>query len=385
MNFRSILKRGFAKISASEPLRIKMTDMDPHLIPSNIALPTETTAAPEELLFTFQEMYKMRRMEQKADALYKERLIKGFCHLYNGQEGLGVGLEMGLTYQDHLITAYRDHVQAYLRGISVYEIFCEMMGKKDGSSKAKGGSMHFYKKKNNFYGGNGIVGAQVPVGVGLGFALKYKKNKENVAIAMYGDGAANQGQIYEAANMASLWKLPVILLCEMNFYAMGTSVERSSTGGNAFHKKIYNVPGIKVNGQDVFEMREATRFAKKFAIENGPIIMNVHTYRYQGHSMSDPGTTYRVKEFDAFWRREMDPVKIARQRLLDTEVSTEEEIAAMEKEIKRFIDHEIERAMKCESAPLDYLLEDVYDPSDKMFVRAPNYDDSVFIKEKLIN
>ena len=245
--------------------------------------------------------------------------------------------------------------------------------------------MHFYSKKNNFYGGNGIVGAQIPVGTGLGFAFKYLQNKENVAVAMYGDGAANQGQLYEAANMAAIWHLPVIFVVEMNHYAMGTSVERSSAGGKDFHKKLPAIPGLKVYGQCPYEVKAAFDFAKQYARTNGPIVLNIETYRFQGHSMSDPGTTYRVREMHNLWMTQRDPVTNLANYMVKNGIRTEEQMEAEDKRIKKLIEKESERAMASPEAPLSEMFEDVHDPSEKYFIRAPNYEDSIFVKQTLIN
>ena len=199
-----------------------------------------------------------------------------------------------MTRKDAIITAYRDHPQAYCRGFSTYEIMAEMMGRKTGASKGKGGSMHYYKAESNFYGGNGIVGAQVPVGTGIAFAQKYKGEK-TFTIAMYGDGAANQGQIAEAANMAGLWKLPIIYFCENNRYGMGTSQHRSSHN-NKYYTRGGNIPGFAFDAQNVLMVREAIKWAGAYVKEHGPLFLEADTYRYHGHSMSDPGVTYRTKE-----------------------------------------------------------------------------------------
>ena len=199
-----------------------------------------------------------------------------------------------MTRKDAIITAYRDHPQAYCRGFSTYEIMAEMMGRKTGASKGKGGSMHYYKAEANFYGGNGIVGAQVPVGTGIAFAQKYKGEK-TFTIAMYGDGAANQGQIAEAANMAGLWKLPIIYFCENNRYGMGTSQHRSSHN-NKYYTRGGNIPGFAFDAQNVLMVREAIKWAGAYVKEYGPLFLEADTYRYHGHSMSDPGVTYRTKE-----------------------------------------------------------------------------------------
>lgn len=198
-------------------------------------------------------MQIMRRMEVNCDVLYKSKKIRGFCHLYMGQEAIAEGMEAALTFQDPLISAYRVHCQAYKRGYSVRQIVAEMFGKENGATHGKGGSMHYYKKDTNFYGGNGIVGAQIPVGVGLAFALKYQ-DKKNVASIMFGDGAANQGQLYEAANMAKLWNLPALFICENNIYGMGTSIQRSSMNPQ-FYTRGDKIPGIRADGNNVFAVR----------------------------------------------------------------------------------------------------------------------------------
>lgn len=289
----------------------------------------------------------MRRMEVLSDMLYKKREIRGFCHLYDGQEAIALGMEEAMTRDDCIITAYRDHCQAYMRGISTYAILAEMMGKLTGSSKGKGGSMHYYNAAENFYGGNGIVGAQMPVGTGLAFAQKYK-GKKNFSIAMYGDGAASQGQFYEAANMAGLWKLPMIYCCENNGYAMGTSNSRHSHN-TEFYARGDLIPGFKFDGQNVLMVREAMKWAGAYVVENGPLYIEISTYRYHGHSMSDPGTTYRTKEEIANVRATRDPVEIVRHMILDHEWATEKELKDQEKDIRKTLEGE---AAKIRSDPV---------------------------------
>jgi len=216
----------------------------------------------------------------------------------------------------------------------------EMMGRRTGSSSGKGGSMHYYNKKNNYYGGNGIVGAQLPVGTGLAFAQKYNKEK-NFTIAMYGDGASNQGQFFEAANIAGLWKLPIIYLCENNTYGMGTSQERSSHN-TEFYARGDKIPGFKIEGQNVLAVKEAIKWAGAYAVEHGPIFIECLTYRYHGHSMSDPGVTYRSKEEIADVRHTRDPVEIVRKMILENEWSTADELKDQEKKIRKHLEDEVE-------------------------------------------
>ena len=233
-------------------------------------------------------------------------------------------MEAGLSFDDPIIAAYRIHCQAYKRGYSVREIIAEMLGKQTGATRGKGGSMHYYHKTNNFYGGNGIVGAQIPVGAGIAFALKYQK-KKNVCITMFGDGAANQGQIFEAANMSFLWKLPLIFMCENNKYGMGTSVERSSMN-TQFYTRGGVIPGIRVDGNDVFAVREIMKWSKNYCIGEGPLFMEMMTYRYHGHSMSDPGLTYRTRDEVTERRKQGDPLVRLKKIILDNKLGTEEEI-----------------------------------------------------------
>lgn len=358
-------------------MHCKLSAMDAHLLPEGSRPPQTAEVSGGTLLAAYRQMYTIRRMEVVADDFYKQKLIRGFCHLCDGQEAVAVGLEMALTHADPLITAYRNHGNALMRGIPLYNIFCELLGKRDGSSRGKGGSMHFYSKRANYFGGNGIVGAQIPVGTGLAFALKYSGRAENVAAVLYGDGAANQGQLYEAANMAALWRLPAIYVVEDNLYAMGTSVERSSANGHNFHKNLPAVPGLKVDGFSVLEVAAATRFAKDFARRHGPIVLNVLTYRYHGHSMSDPGVTYRNRQEVSEYRKRSDCLRAAAAMLLGHEVLSEQELEALQEEIAARVEAEGQRALASEDAPAASLAEDVYSPQFRRFVRAPNFEDSL--------
>lgn len=378
-----LTRRLLRGLKHSAKVACPLSNWDAHLLTGH-AFPSQGEATAAQMLDFYRKMYTIRRLEVVADELYKQKLIRGFCHLADGQEAVAMGLEAELTHGDPFITAYRNHGNAYLRGIGLYPLFCELLGRRDGSSRGKGGSMHYYSSKSNYYGGNGIVGAQVPVGTGLAFALRYKGNTDNVSVVLYGDGAANQGQLYEAANMASVWKLPVIYVVENNRYAMGTSVERSSANGHNFHKNLPAVPGIRVDGFNVLEVAAATRFAKEFARKHGPIVMNVITYRYHGHSMSDPGTTYRKREEVADVRKNSDCIKVAAAMLLKSEVLTEAELESLHEEITAEVDREKDRALQCQEPSPSSLAEDVYSPGFNHFIRAPSYEDSVFVRQHLI-
>lgn len=289
-------------------------------------------------------MIAMRRTELEADRLYKAKYIRGFCHLYDGQESIAEGMEAGLTREDAIITAYRDHCQAIARGDTPYRVIAEMCAKRTGSSGGKGGSMHYYNSKNNFYGGNGIVGAQIPVGVGLAFALKYNK-KPNISISMYGDGAANQGQVAEAANMAALWKLPAVFLCENNLYGMGTSNARAAAN-TKYYARGDTIPGFKCDAQNVLIVRETMKWTKEYCIQNGPMFIEYMTYRYHGHSMSDPGITYRSRDEIKHVRDFRDPIGLVKHMLVENSWATEKELKAIEKEIRASIEADVEKLLK---------------------------------------
>jgi len=328
-----------------------------------------TYTSKKELIDYFTLMYRMRRMEISADTLYKGKYVKGFCHLYDGQEAICVGMEAACTWNDSLVTSYRDHCQQLARGEPMVNVLKELLGKYNPIAKGKGGSMHMYKAEANFFGGNGIVGAQAPVGAGLAFAHKYKKDG-GVAMALYGDGAANQGQLYEALNMAALWKLPLIYVCENNQYGMGTSKGRSSANPD-YYTRGNAVPGIKVDGMNCLNVREATRFAKAHALEHGPIVMEMDTYRYHGHSMSDPGITYRNRDEVAGVRKTRDPIERAKRYLLELDLATPAEIKAIEAEVRKEVDAAVEGAKSAEMPGREHLYQDIYtDQSPEFFIRA---------------
>jgi pyruvate dehydrogenase E1 component alpha subunit len=247
-------------------------------------------------------------------------------------------MKAALDPNDSVITAYRAHGWTYVMGVSLLGVLAELTGRKSGCAKGKGGSMHMYTK--NFYGGNGIVGAQVPLGAGIALKHKYM-NEPYIAVALYGDGAANQGQVFEAYNMSKLWNLPIIYVCENNGYAMGTSVNRGSASTEFYTRGDY-VPGIRVDAMDVLGVREATRFARDFVLKSGPIVMEMVTYRYSGHSMSDPGTSYRKREEIQEVRQKRDPITTFSKRLVENNVATQEELKKIDDEVRAELS-EVER------------------------------------------
>lgn len=313
----------------------------------------------ETLLYMYKEMSIIRRMEMAADALYKAKKIRGFCHLSTGQEAVAIGIENAVTPEDTIITAYRCHGFAYSRGASVKSIIAELLGRSSGLSHGKGGSMHMFTK--NFFGGNGIVGAQVPVGLGIAFAHKYR-NENCATFTLYGDGASNQGQIFESFNMAKLWNVPCIFACENNKYGMGTAASRSSALTD-YYKRGQYIPGLKVNGMDVISSYIGAKYAKEWTLAGkGPIVLEFETYRYGGHSMSDPGTTYRTREEIQQMRSSRDPITGLKNKLLEQGIATEDEIKAIDKKARSFVDaevHEAENAPVPEEKP-EVLFADVY-------------------------
>ncbi|PGH28515.1 pyruvate dehydrogenase (acetyl-transferring) E1 component, alpha subunit [[Emmonsia] crescens] len=317
----------------------------------------ETTK--RELKQMYHDMVSIRRMEMAADRLYKEKKIRGFCHLSTGQEAVATGIEHAITKEDKLITAYRCHGFALLRGGTVKSIIGELLGRREGIAFGKGGSMHMFAK--NFYGGNGIVGAQVPVGAGLAFAQQYNEEKATT-ITLYGDGASNQGQVFEAFNMAKLWNLPCIFGCENNKYGMGTAANRSSALTD-YYKRGQYIPGLKVNGMDVLAIKAAVQYGRDYTIAGkGPLVFEYVTYRYGGHSMSDPGTTYRTREEIQRMRSTNDPIAGLKQKLLDWGVTSEEELKTIDKDARKYVDAEVAEAenMAAPDATPRILFEDTY-------------------------
>jgi pyruvate dehydrogenase E1 component alpha subunit len=321
--------------------------------------PTNLTFTKDQELHAFREMMLIRRFEEKAGQLYGMGAIGGFCHLYIGQEAVVVGMQMSLEQGDQIITSYRDHGHMLACGMDPKGVMAELTGREAGYSKGKGGSMHMFSKEKNFFGGHGIVGAQVPLGTGLAFANQYRGNK-NVSIAYFGDGAANQGQVYESFNMAELWKLPVIYVIENNRYAMGTSVSRSSAQTD-FSKRgaSFNIPGEQVDGMDVRAVKAAGDKAVQWCREgNGPYILEMQTYRYRGHSMSDPAK-YRTREEVDKVRHDSDPIEQVRQRLLDLKVS-EQDLKAVDAEVREIVNAAADFAQHAPEPDASELYTDIY-------------------------
>ncbi len=287
-----------------------------------------------EELAAYREMLAIRRFEEKAGQMYGMGLIGGFCHLYIGQEAVVVGMQLALKPGDQVITGYRDHGHMLACGMDPKGVMAELTGRRGGYSKGKGGSMHMFSVEKGFFGGHGIVGAQVSLGTGLAFADAYRQNG-NVCLTYFGDGAANQGQVYESFNMAELWKLPVVYIIENNKYAMGTAVSRASAQTDFSRRGAsFNIPGEQVDGMDVRAVKAAGERAVEFARSgNGPYILEMLTYRYRGHSMSDPAK-YRSKEEVQKMRTEHDPIEQVRNRLLEKGWATEDDLKAIDAEIR---------------------------------------------------
>lgn len=308
----------------------------------------------------YKEMLLIRRFEEKSGQLYGMGLIAGFCHLYIGQEAVVVGMQNILQKNDSTITTYRDHGHILVAGTDPKIVMAELMGKSTGCSKGKGGSMHMFDVEKKFYGGHGIVGASAAIGTGLAFADKYK-NTDAVTLAYFGDGALNQGQVYESFNMAALWKLPVIYIVENNGYSMGTSIARHCSINDLYKRsESFGIPGIQIDGMNLLEVLEKGKEAVDFVRQgNGPIFIEMRTYRYRGHSMSDPGN-YRSKEEVLNMREHHDPITSYTSYLLENKLATEEQLKTIEKEVKKIIEEAVEFAQNSPEPDADELYTEVH-------------------------
>ncbi|XP_068895052.1 probable pyruvate dehydrogenase E1 component subunit alpha, mitochondrial isoform X2 [Tenebrio molitor] len=318
---------------------------------------TNVSLTRDDALKYYNEMHTVRRMETSAGNLYKEKIIRGFCHLYSGQEAVAVGIKAALRSHDAVITAYRAHGWSHLMGVDPLGVLAELTGRQSGCARGKGGSMHMYTK--NFYGGNGIVGAQVPLGVGIALAAQYK-GTDGVCVALYGDGAANQGQVFEVFNMAKLWHIPCIFVCENNGYGMGTSAARAAAN-TAYYTRGDVIPGIWIDGMDVLAVREAARFAVEHcATGKGPIVLEAATYRYSGHSMSDPGTSYRTRDEIQEVRQTRDPITSFKEKIITANLVTADELKTIDQEIRSVVDDATKKAKADKEIPLEELTADIY-------------------------
>jgi len=322
--------------------------------------PEKSNASAEDLLKYYRDMLLIRRFEEKAGQLYGMGLIGGFCHLYIGQEAVVVGLEAAAKEGDKRITSYRDHGHMLASGMDPNGVMAELTGRIGGYSKGKGGSMHMFSKEKHFYGGHGIVGAQVPLGTGLAFADKYAGN-DNVTFTYFGDGAANQGQVYESYNMAQLWNLPVIYVIENNQYAMGTSTKRATKSPNLWERgAAYGMKGEMVDGMDVLAVKAAAEKAiAACRAGDGPYILEMMTYRYRGHSMSDPAK-YRTREEVQKVRETRDPIEHVREMLVTGGLASDEDLKAIDKEIKAVVNESAEFSKTSPEPDASELWTDVY-------------------------
>ncbi|CAG9540724.1 unnamed protein product [Cercopithifilaria johnstoni] len=338
---------------------------------------TNVSVTRDDALDYYRQMSVIRRMEMAAGNLYKERFVRGFCHLYVGQEAIAVGLCASKDSEDALITSYRCHAFTYLTGSGVAEILSELTGRRSGNVHGKGGSMHMYNK--NFFGGNGIVGAQQSLGAGLAFALKYNK-KKNVTYTVYGDGAANQGQLFEVINMCALWNLPCIFICENNGYGMGTPADRASAVTDYYTRGDY-IPGVWADGMDVLAVREAVRWSREYCnTGKGPLMLEFATYRYSGHSMSDPGTSYRTRDEVQQMRKSRDPITGFKDRIVTAGLVSEEELKEMDKQVKKEIDEAVNVSRTDPPLPLESLYCDIYHNTPPQHVRGVTLDQSAVQK-----
>jgi pyruvate dehydrogenase E1 component alpha subunit len=325
--------------------------------PTLAAVPEFT---PEQELLAYRDMLLIRRFEEKAGQLYGMGLIGGFCHLYIGQEAVVVGMQMAIKPGDQVITGYRDHGHMLACGMDAKGVMAELTGRRGGYSRGKGGSMHMFSVQKGFFGGHGIVAAQVPLGTGLAFANRYRGN-DNISLTYFGDGAANQGQVYESFNMAKLWMLPVIYIIENNQYGMGTAVNRASATTNLSQRGLsFEIPGEQVDGMDVRAVKAAGDAAVSWCrAGKGPIILEMLTYRYRGHSMSDPAK-YRSKEEVDRMRTEHDPIEQVRSRMLTRGLASEDDLKRIDREVRAIVNEAAEFATNDAEPDAAELWTDVY-------------------------
>jgi pyruvate dehydrogenase E1 component alpha subunit len=322
----------------------------------------------ETYLKWYETMLRIRRFEERALMAYSQQKIRGFCHVYIGQEAITAGFVSALTADDKIVTAYRQHGVALSRGLTSKSCMAELYGKVDGCVKGKGGSMHFFSKEHNYFGGNGIVGAQIPIGTGIAFAEKYRGTK-NIAVCMFGDGAARQGALYESFNMAMAWDLPVLYICENNGYAMGTSVKRTSNV-TELHQigDAFSMPNKAVDGMSPESVHEALmEAADHIRSGKGPYYLEIKTYRYRGHSVSDPAK-YRTKE-ELEHYKELDPVIVTEEKIVNNKIATQKEIDAIKEMIKQEIEEAAEFAENSPVPDASELYTDNYVQKDYPFIR----------------
>lgn len=354
-------------MSKAKPASAKKTSPKPaakKTAPDAADAPVNKQLSKEQKLDLYRTMMRIRRFEERSLRAYQSKKIGGFLHLYIGQEAVATGCCSLMGKDDHVITAYRDHGHALAVGMGMNECMAELYGKATGCSKGKGGSMHFFAPDRNFWGGHGIVGGQIPLGVGLAYGLKYKGLKGAV-MAFMGDGAVNQGAVHEAYNLASLWHLPVVFVIENNGYSMGTSQERSSAGELAQRAAGYDMPWAEFEGHDLYEVRaQVDKYLTIAREENRPCTIEIDTYRYRGHSVADPDNTYRSKTEIEEYRKTKDPIQLFQNRLLAEKVLTEAEAAKIDKEARAEAEASAEFAEASPWPTVDDIQKDVYWEAD---------------------
>jgi pyruvate dehydrogenase E1 component alpha subunit len=328
----------------------------------------KSTYSKEQYLEWFTLMFRIRKFEERALMAYGQQKIRGFCHVYIGQEAVAAGIESAITNEDGIVTAYRQHGTAIGRGVDMKSAMAELFGKETGIVKGKGGSMHFFSKEHKYFGGNGIVGAQIPIGTGIGFAENYKGTK-NFCVTMFGDGAARQGALYESWNMAMTWKIPVLYICENNGYAMGTSIERTSNVTDMSKLGLsFEMPSETVDGMDPEAVHEAvSRAAKHIRSGKGPYYLNIETYRYKGHSVSDPAKYREKSELKEYQDR--DPIKSIEKKIIDGKIASEAEIKAIKDAAKEEIAEAYQFAEDSNYPDASTLYTDNYQQEDYPFIK----------------